>query len=126
MNRESGTRAPAAYGPARGRRWTALATLLAGGLLLAPAATTPFSAPLSLAQEEATDAQRAGGNQVIAQGISRLPKGEIAWTVRRLDVPADAGTTVGAFPLGFAIADGAAVAVLDDAGDVLSILDDGE
>lgn len=100
---------------ARGWRWAGL-TVLASGILLAPAT---FAA----VQE---DAAVASGSQVIAQGITRLPKGDLAWTVGRLDVPGEDGTAVMAFPVGFALADGAAVSVLDDGGQVLDILDDGE
>lgn len=110
-------------GPAR-RRWTALTAVLAGGLLLAPAAVWAMPAALPVAQEEA--AAPPEGPQVIAQGIARLPKGKIAWALQRVDVSGNSATPVEAFPLGFILSDDASVVVLDDSEDVLGILDEGE
>ena len=64
--------------------------------------------------------------QVIAQGVARLPGGDVAWTVRSIEVPGGEGTPVASFPIGFAVADGAAIAVLDAKGEVLNLLADGE
>jgi hypothetical protein len=107
------------------RRWTVLGALLAGGLLVAPAATWALPARLPTAAQEVTGAA-TGSGQVIAQGITRLPKGNLVWTIQRVDIPGQEGTAVDTFPIGFALADGASVAILDDAGNVLDILDDGE
>ena len=107
------------------RRWTVLGALLAGGLLVAPAATWAIPARLPALAQEVTGTA-SGRGQVIAQGITRLPKGDLVWTIQRVDVPGQKGTAVDAFPIGFALADGASVAILDDAGNVLDILDDGE
>ena len=63
---------------------------------------------------------------MIAQGIARLPRGDVAWTVRSMEVPGGEGTPVASFPIGFAVADGAAIAVLDAKGEVLNLLADGE
>jgi hypothetical protein len=112
--------------PLRGQgRWTVLGALLAGGLLVAPAATWALPSRLPAVAQEATGTA-TGRGQVIAQGITRLPKGNLVWTIQRVDVPGQEGTAVDTFPIGFALADGSTVATLDDAGNVLDILDDGE
>jgi hypothetical protein len=80
--------------------------------------------PSGLQQTE--EAGAVAGPQVVAQGISRLPRGEIAWTVRRIDVPGGDGIPVEEFVLGFGLADGGAVAVLNQDEDVLALLGDGE
>jgi hypothetical protein len=64
--------------------------------------------------------------QVIAQGVARLPGGDVAWTVRSIEVPGGEGTPVASFPIGFAVADGAAISVLNAKGEVLNLLADGE
>jgi len=103
-----------------------MATLLAGSLLLAPAATWALPARVPPAQDETATRADAGTYQVIAQGISRLPKASVAWTIASGDVPEGAGTEVSAFPLGFAIAGSSSVAILDETGAPVSILDAGE
>jgi len=64
--------------------------------------------------------------RVIAQGIARLPRGDLGWTVRSVEAAGDEGTPVASFPVGFVVADGSTIAVLDEDGDVLNLLEDGE
>jgi hypothetical protein len=59
--------------------------------------------------------------QVIAQGITRLPRGDIAWTVRTIEAAGGEHTPVASFPVGFVVADGGTIAVLDAQGDVLNL-----
>jgi hypothetical protein len=63
---------------------------------------------------------------VIAQGIARLPRGDVAWTVRSVEASAGEDTLVASFPIGFVVADDGTIAVLDAQGDVLNLLEDGE
>lgn len=104
------------------------ATVLAIALLLStvPAGIWTHLAGVARAQDEQADADTALPGQVIAHGIARLPRGEVAWTVRSIEVPGGEGTPVASFPIGFAIAAGASIAVLDAEGEVLNILADGE
>jgi hypothetical protein len=95
-------------------------------LSTAPAGVWTHPAGVAQAQDELAAGDMALPGQVIAQGIARLPRGEVAWTVRSIEAPGDAGTPVASFPIGFAIADGATIAVLDAEGEVLNILADGE
>jgi len=97
-------------------------------ILVSPVAATVWTHPAGVAR--AQDEVAAGDvplpGQVIAQGIARLPRGELAWTVRSIQAPGGKGTPVTSFPVGFAVADGATIAVLDEQGDVLNLLQDGE
>jgi hypothetical protein len=77
-------------------------------------------------QDEVSVGAMALPGPVIAQGIARLPRGDLVWTIRSIEAPGGEGTPVASFPIGFAIADGATIAVLDADGEVLHILADGE
>jgi hypothetical protein len=112
---------------ARHLDWQLGAAVLAIVLLLTmvPAAWT-HPAGIARAQDEVAAGDIAVPRQVIAQGIARLSRGDVAWTVRTMEVPGDEGTPVASFPIGFAVANGAAIAVLDADGDVLNLLADGE
>lgn len=105
-------------------RRTALTALLSGAMLLAPAATWALPARAPLAQSDAQG--QATGTQVIAQGIARLPKESLAWVISQADVPGGEGAAVAKFPTGFALTADGSVAVLDEEGGTLSILDRGE
>ena len=48
----------------------------------------------------------AGPGQVMAQGIARPLRGDVAWTVRRIAAPGGEGAAVEAFPHGFIVAGG--------------------
>jgi hypothetical protein len=112
-------------GQTRRHRWITTAGV-ALTLVLAPAAVWALPAQSPLAQEDASGSAAQSTNQVIAQGITRLPKGDLAWTVRGFEVPGGEGTAIEGFPIGFAVADGATVAVQDEDGGTLGLLDDGE
>jgi hypothetical protein len=107
--------------------WQLGAAVLAIVLLLTmvPAAWTHPSR-VARAQDEVTAGDLTLPRQVIAQGIARLPRGDVAWTVRSIEVPGRVGTPVASFPIGFAVADGATIALLDADGEVLNLLADGE
>jgi hypothetical protein len=107
--------------------WQLGAAVLAIVLLLTmvPAAWM-HPAGVARAQDEVAVGDMTAPRQVIAQGIARLPRGDVAWTVRSMEVPDGEGTPVASFPIGFAVADGAAIAVLDADGGVLNLLADGE
>jgi hypothetical protein len=106
--------------------WLAMAAVLA--ILLAPimAALWAHGVGVARAQDEIAAADTTLPGQVIAQGIARLPRGEVVWTVRSIEAPAGEGLPVASFPVGFAVADGATIAVLDADGKVLHLLADGE
>src|SRR5215213_2986583 len=118
--------------PGSGRKTTrhlhrlAMAAVLA--ILVSPVAATVWTHPAGVAraQDEAAAGDVLLPGQVIAQGIARLPRGELAWTVRSIQAPGGKGTPVTSFPVGFAVADGATIAVLDEQRDVLNLLQDGE
>lgn len=105
-------------------RKLAATVVLVGGLLLAPAAAWAVPMALPALQEEAPAATNAP--QVIAQGIARLPKGQIGWTLQRVDVTGDSATPVAAFPLGFILSDNASVVVLTEQDEALGVLEFGE
>ena len=65
------------------------ASVLAIALLLStvPAGIWTHPAGVARAQDEQADADTALPGQVIAHGIARLPRGEVAWTVRSVEVP---------------------------------------
>jgi hypothetical protein len=94
-------------------------------LSMAPAAWT-HPAGVARAQDDVAAGDMTLRGQVIAQGIARLPRGDVAWTVRSMEVPGGEGMPVASFPIGFAVADGAEIAVLDADGEVLNLLEDGE
>ena len=103
--------------------WAAVLTF---ALLLSTVLTSwAHLSGVARAQDEAASGATTQG-QVIAQGIARLPKDDVAWTVRSVEVPGGEGTPVTSFPIGFAVADGATIAVLDEKGEVLNLLEDGE
>jgi hypothetical protein len=97
-------------------------------ILLSPVADTGWTpgAGVARAQEEVAAGDVSLPGQVIAQGIARLPRGDVVWTVRSIQTPGGEGTPVEAFPVGFAVADDATIAVLDEQGDVLNLLENGE
>src|SRR5215207_2534634 len=106
--------------------WRLWAAALALGLLFTPIATgLTHPAGVARAQDEVA-ADMTAPRQVIAQGIARLPKDDVAWTVRTIEVPGGEGTPVESFPIGFAVANGGTIAMLDEKGEVLSLLEDGE
>ena len=103
------------------------AAVLAVALLLTtvPTGWTHLSG-VARAQDDLAAGDTTAPGQVIAQGIARLPQDDLAWTVRSIEVPRGDGTPVTSFPIGFAVADGATIAVLDEKGEVLNLLSDGE
>lgn len=105
-------------------RKAVVTALLAGGLLIAPAAGWAMPVALPATQEEAPAATNTP--QVIAQGIARLPSGAIGWTLQRVDVTGNTATPVAAFPLGFILSDDASVVVLTEDEIALGVLDYGE
>ena len=105
--------------------------LWAAGLAVALLLTTVSTgwthlSGVARAQDAVAAGEMTAPGQVIAQGIARLPRGDVAWTVRSIDVPGGDGTPVTSFPIGFAVADDATIAVLDEKGEVLNLLSDGE
>jgi hypothetical protein len=124
---QTGTVTGSGHERTRHLHWQLGTAMLAIVLLLTvvPAAWT-HPAGVARAQDEVAAGDMTAPRQVIAQGIARLPRGDVAWTVRTMEVPGDEGTPVASFPIGFAVADGAAIAVLDADGDVLNLLADGE
>ncbi len=105
-----------------------LATLLCIALVMVTVSAAVWTRPAGLAraQDESAASDTSTSGQVIAQGIARLPRGEVVWTVRGIDVSGDAGTAVESFPVGFAIAGDATIALQDSDGEVLNILEAGE
>ncbi|MDQ2654885.1 MAG: hypothetical protein M3Z20_17775, partial [Chloroflexota bacterium] len=108
-----------------GKHGTALAFVLGGALMLAPAATWVQPIPAAMAQDDAT-AQEATGTEVIAQGVTKLPKGTVAWLINKDAVPGGDGASVASFPLGFGLTDDGSVEVRDEDGGTLAVLDRGE
>ncbi len=108
-----------------GKHGTALAFVLGGALMLAPAATWVLPAPAAMAQADATR-QEATGTEVIAQGVTKLPKGNVAWLINKDAVPGGDGASVASFPLGFGLTDAGSVEVRDEDGGTLGVLDRGE
>jgi hypothetical protein len=111
---------------ARSLHWLTLAAVLTILLSAVAPAVWTHGAGVARAQDEVAAGDVTLPGQVIAQGIARLPRGDLAWTVRTINVTGDEGTPVASFPVGFAVADGATIAVLDEQGDVLNLLEDGE
>ena len=109
-------------------RWRPFAVLLCIALMLATVPDAIWSRPAGHARAQDENAARDAPlpGEVIAQGIARLPRDEVAWTVRGIDVAGDASTAVESFPVGFVIADVGTVALLDADGEVLNILAPGE
>jgi hypothetical protein len=99
--------------------------VLGGALMLAPAATWVQPIPAAMAQDDAT-AQQATGTEVIAQGVTKLPKGNVAWLINKDAVPGGDGASVASFPLGFGLTDDGSVEVRDEDGGTLAVLDQGE
>ncbi|MFN8663707.1 MAG: hypothetical protein U0075_17575 [Thermomicrobiales bacterium] len=108
-----------------GKHGTALAFVLGGALILAPAASWVLPTPAAMAQDDATG-QEATGTEVIAQGVTKLPKGKVAWLINKDAVPGGEGASVSSFPLGFGLTDRGAVEVRDEDGGTLGVLDRGE
>jgi hypothetical protein len=100
----------------------ALGMALVAVLSLGPAVTW---VPPARAQDEQT-APTGAAPLVIAQGIGRLPRGELLWTVRRIDVPGGDGAALEELPLGFVLADGGGVALQNEDDEIVALLDDGE
>ena len=107
------------------RHGTALAFVLGGALMLAPAASWVLPIPAAMAQDDTT-AQEATGTEVIAQGVTKLPKGTVAWLINKDAVPGGDGASVASFPLGFGLTDDGSVEVRDEDGGTLAVLDRGE
>ncbi|MFN8677196.1 MAG: hypothetical protein U0Z70_12560 [Thermomicrobiales bacterium] len=107
------------------RHGTALAFVLGGALMLAPAASWVLPIPAAMAQDGAT-AQEATGTEVIAQGVTKLPKGTVAWLINKDAVPGGDGAPVASFPVGFGLTDDGSVEVRDEDGGTLAVLDHGE
>lgn len=108
-----------------GKHGTALAFVLGGALILAPAASWVLPIPAAMAQDGAA-AQEATGTEVIAQGVTKLPKGNVAWLINKDAVPGGDGASVANFPLGFGLTDDGSVEVQDEDGGTLAVLDRGE
>ncbi len=122
-------------GRAQHGRWPALTVALVMTLAIASVPAVAWAIPAGIARTQDTrntqSTQDTAANtpipgQVVAQGVARLPRGDVAWTIRRIDVPGDSGTAVESFPVGFALADAGTVAVLDQDGDALSVIAAGE
>ncbi len=111
---------------ARSLHWLTLAAVLVILLSAVAPGVWTHGAGVARAQDEVAAGDVTPPGQVIAQGIARLPRGDLAWTVRTVTVTGDERTTVASFPVGFVVADGATIAVLDEQGDVLNLLEDGE
>ena len=97
------------------RRWRALLTSLALALAVAsvPVAAWAIPASMPLAQEEEAAEPTAG--EPIADGRARLPRGDIAWTFRRIDIPSGDELAVAEFPTGFVlVAEGAVTVRAED------------
>jgi hypothetical protein len=107
------------------RHGTALAFALGGALMLAPAASWVLPIPAAMAQDDAS-AQEATGTEVIAQGVTKLPKGNVAWLINKDAVPGGDGASVASFPLGFGLTDDGSVEIRDEDGGTLGVLDRGE
>ena len=107
------------------RHGTALAFVLGGALMLAPAASWVQPIPAAMAQDDAAT-QEAIGTEVIAQGVTRLPQGSMAWLINKDAVPGGDGAPVANFPLGFGLTDDGSVEVKDEDGGTLGVLDRGE
>jgi hypothetical protein len=122
----TGTATGSAHGSARSLHWLTLAAVLVILLSAVAPGVWTHGAGVARAQDEVAAGDVTLPGQVIAQGIARLPRGDLAWTVRSITVTGDEGTTVASFPVGFAVADGPTIAVLDEQGDVLNLLEDGE
>src|SRR5215217_2587351 len=108
-----------------GKHGTALAFVLGGALMLAPAASWVLPTPAAMAQDDATG-QEASGTEVIAQGVTKLPKGNVVWLLNKDAVPSGDGASVSSFPLGFGLTDAGSVEVRDEDGGTLGVLDRGE
>src|SRR5918993_1549792 len=108
---------------ARSLHWLTLAAVLTILLSAVAPAVWTHGAGVARAQDEVAAGDVTLPGQVIAQGIARLPRGDLAWTVRTINVTGDEGTPVASFPVGFAVADGATIAVLDEQGEVLNLLE---
>ena len=111
-----------------GKHGTALAFVLGGALILAPAASWMLPTPAAMAQDDGAGeaGQEATGTEVIAQGITKLPKGNVAWLINKDAVPGGDGASVSSFPLGFGLTDAGSVEVRDEDGGTLGVLDRGE
>lgn len=96
-------------------RWRALLTSLAAALIVASVPIVAWAVPASmpLAQDdEATqedDADEPVAGEIIADGRARLPRGDVAWTLRNLDIPANDDLAVAEFPIGFVLVDEGAI-----------------
>jgi hypothetical protein len=124
---QTGTAAGSGRERTRHLHWRLWAAVLAIALLLTTVPTVwTHPAGVARAQDELAAGDTTAPRQVIAQGIARLPQGDVAWTVRSIEVPGGEGTPVASFPIGFAVADGGTIAVLDAKGEVLNLLADGE
>jgi len=108
-----------------GKHGTALAFVLGGALMLAPAASWVLPVPAAMAQDDVAG-QEATGTEVIAQGITKLPKGNVVWLLNKDAVPGGDGASVSSFPLGFGLTDTGSVEVRDEDGGTLGVLDRGE
>ena len=89
-------------------RWRALLTSLAAALIVASVPAVAWAVPtrMPLAQEDEAAASMAG--EIIADGRARLPRGDAAWTLRSISIPAGDELAVEEFPTGFVlVADGA-------------------
>ena len=108
------------------RRWraflAALAFALAGASVPVAAWAIPAGAPPT--QEEESDEPTAG--EIIADGRARLPRGDVAWTLRTIDIPAGESLAVEEFPTGFVLVDEGTVALRAEDDEEPTELTDGE
>jgi hypothetical protein len=70
--------------------WAAMLAI-AVALTTVPTAWT-HPAGVARAQDEIATGDTTAQGQVIAQGITRLQRGEVAWTVRSIEIPGGEGT----------------------------------
>ena len=95
----------------RSHRWRALLAALAVVLVVASIPAAAWASPARVPPTQTEDDTDPAAGETIADGRARLPRGEIAWTIRRIDVPGAAGVTVETFPTGFALVDEGTVAL---------------
>jgi hypothetical protein len=92
-------------------RWRALLVSLAVVLVVASVPAAAWAIPALVPPTQDENADETGAGEVIADGRARLPRGEIVWTIRQVDVPGGEGVAVEEFPIGFALVEAGTVAL---------------
>ncbi len=92
-------------------RWRALLVSLAVVLVVASVPAAAWAIPALVPPTQEENADETGAGEVIADGRARLPRGEIVWTIRQVDVPSGEGVAVEEFPLGFILVEEGTVAL---------------